>query len=150
MTLDEVAKELGCSVTQARTAYRRLVAALKMVENDFLANEHRRSMEREKRKARILRRRLPQWCRPFWERRDGVQHIVFCSAKRRRDKEPTTAFWLWFNGQPVAKSDTIDGAKSLAALRAMMYDTYVWDASQWEEEMRRNPQIAEVRKACGV
>lgn len=106
--------------------------------------------ERERRKARIPRRILPQWCRPFWERRDGAQHIVYCSAKRRRDKEPTTAFWLWLNGQPVAKSDTLEGAKSLAALRAMLYDTYVWDASQWEEELRRNPQIAEVRKACGV
>lgn len=150
MTLAEVAQELGCSIAQARPAHRRLVAALKRAEKEHLAHERRRMDERERRKARIPRRILPQWCRPFWERRDGAQHIVYCSAKRRRDKEPTTAFWLWLNGQPVAKSDTLEGAKSFAALRAMLYDTYVWDASQWEEELRRNPQIAEVRKACGV
>ena len=149
MTIEEVAEYLGCSVREARAPWRRLMKREAEIMAEMKAEEEKRK-KRKAAAAKSPRRILPEWCKPFWERRDGVQHIVYCSAKRKRDKEPITAFWVWFNGHPVAKSDTLDGAKGLAALRAMLYDTYVWDASQWEKELRRNPQIAEVRKACGV
>lgn len=62
--------------------------------------------------------RVPQWCRPFWERRDGRQHIVYTTAQRRRDREPSTAFWIFRDGQAVAKAATMAAAKTLAHLRA--------------------------------
>lgn len=88
----------------------------------------------------VRRVRVPQWCRPFWERRDGRQHIVYMTAQRLRDKVPTTAYWLWCDGQPKAKSETMDGAKQLARMR-FGYDTFVWDAEQWDEYKAAHPEI---------
>lgn len=104
--------------------------------------------EEKERPKKHRRRRPPEWCLPPWERKDGRQHIVYCTAQRpRRDKHPITAYWVWVGGRPVVKSDTMDGAKSLAKIRAMMYETYVWDAEDWEKEKAANPQIEEVLKA---
>lgn len=91
-------------------------------------------------------RRVPQWCKPWWQRRDGIQHIVYCTAKRKRDSEPSTAYWLWLNGEPKAKSNTMAGIKQLAHIRSMLYATYVWNAEQWEEHMREHPEIAQKLK----
>lgn len=86
--------------------------------------------------------RVPQWCRPFWERRDGRQHIVYTTAQRRRDKEPSMAYWLFCDGQPKAKAATMDGAKQLAHMRCC-YNTYVWDAEQWDEYKAAHPEIGQ-------
>lgn len=93
------------------------------------------------------RPRIPQWCKPFWERRDGIQHIVYCSAKRRCDRAPIEAFWLWRDGVPKCHADTMEGIKSLAAVRSFLYDTCVWDVSQWDEFKASHPEIdAELEK----
>lgn len=94
-----------------------------------------------------LRPRIPQWCKPPWERRDGIQHIVYCTVKRRRDRKPIEAFWLWKDGVPKCHADTMDGIKSLAAMRSFAFDTYVWDASQWDEFKASHPEIdAELKR----
>jgi hypothetical protein len=87
--------------------------------------------------------RIPQWCRPFWERRDGRQHIVYTTAQRRGDREPTTAYWVFRDGQAVAKAATMQDAKTLALLRSFAFDTFVWDAEQWDEYKRSHPEIEE-------
>lgn len=86
---------------------------------------------------------VPQWCRPFWERRDGRQHIVYTTAQRRRDREPTTAYWIFRDGQAVAKAATMAAAKTLAHYRSMLYETYVWDAEQWDEYKAAHPEIGQ-------
>ena len=92
-------------------------------------------------KLKPSRPRIPEWCKPFWERRDGNQHIVFCTAKRKRDRAPFAAYWLFLNGKPVAQSATLDGAKGLASLRSMLYNTMVWDYCQWEQWKSQHPEI---------
>ena len=84
---------------------------------------------------------VPQWCKPFWERRDGRQHIVYTTAKRRRDKVPTTAYWIFRDGKAVAKAATLADAKTLAFIRSFGYDTYVWDAEQWDEYKANHPEV---------
>lgn len=96
---------------------------------------------------RPSRPRIPQCCKPFWERRDNTQHIVYCTARRKRDHAPVKAFWLWLNGIPKCHADTMEGIKALAAMRSFLYDTCVWDASQWEEFKASHPEIdAELEK----
>lgn len=95
------------------------------------------------------RPRIPQWCKPFWERRDGIQHIVYCSAKRKRDREPIKAFWMWMDGVPRCHANTLEGIKALAAMR-FAYTTYVWDASQWDEFKATHPEIDAELKKRGV
>lgn len=92
-------------------------------------------------KPKPNRPRIPEWCKPFWERRDGNQHIVFCTAKRKRDREPFAAYWLFLNGKPIAQSATLDGAKGLASLRSMLYTTMVWDYCQWGQWKSQHPEI---------
>ena len=88
------------------------------------------------------RRRVPTWCRPWWERRDGRQHIVYCTAARRKYKEnPKTGYWLWQNGEPKVVATTMDAAKGLARIRGLGYETYIWDAEQWDEYKREHPEI---------
>ena len=86
---------------------------------------------------------VPQWCRPFWERRDGRQHIVYTTAKRRRDKDPSAAYWIFRDGKAVAKAETMQDAKTLALIRSFGYDTYVWDAEQWDEYKSNHPEIGQ-------
>ncbi len=89
-----------------------------------------------------MRRRVPTWCRPWWERRDGRQHIVYCTAARRKYKEnPKTGYWLWQNGEPKVVATTMDAAKGLARIRGLGYETYIWDAEQWDEYKREHPEI---------
>lgn len=95
------------------------------------------------RPRRESRRRIPSWCKPWWERRDGRQHIVYCTVKRRRDAEPVTAWWLWMDGKPKCKSDTEAGIKQLAFVRSFCFDTFVWDAKQWDEYKKFHPEIEE-------
>lgn len=156
MTVAEVAEYLGCSVPAARNAHRRLMAwedrTMAAWEEDERKRAKRRTErdERRKKSAAARRRRPPEWCLPPWERKNGAQNIVFCEAMRARiDKSPVPAWWVWRDGRPVCKSDTLQGAKDLAALRSMIYDTYVWDAGDWEKTVATDPQIQEVLKAYG-
>lgn len=86
--------------------------------------------------------RVPQWCRPFWERRDGIQHIVYCTVQRSgRDRAPISAYWLWRDGLPRCHAGTMEDIKQLAASRSFFFDTYVWDAEQWDEYKAAHPEI---------
>lgn len=148
MTVAEVAEYLGCSVREARAPWRRLMKREAEIMAEIEAEEKKRKERKERKAAAVKRpRRPPEWCLPPWERRNGAQNIAWSKAKRRRDAEPFFAWWVWTDGKPVAKSDTLEGAKALAMLRNMVYETYVWAAEDWEEEVKRNPQISEVLKA---
>ncbi len=103
----------------------------------------------EPKPRQIVRRRVPTWCRPWWERRDGRQHIVYCTAARRRDKQPSTAYWLWRDGEPRTKSATMHGIKQLAHMY-FGYETYVWDAEQWDRHMEAHPEIGQKLKELGI
>lgn len=155
MTVAEVAEYLGCSVPAARNAHRRLMAWEDRIMAAWEEDERKRTKRRAEREARrkksaAVRRRPPEWCLPPWERKNGAQNIVYCRAMRaRRDKEPVEAWWVWTDGKPVVKSDTLEGAKALAGMRAMLYDTYVWDAGDWEKTVAADPQMQEVLKAYG-
>ena len=88
------------------------------------------------------RRRVPTWCGPWWARRDGRQHIVYCTAARRKYQEnPKKGDWLWQNGEPKVVATTMDAAKGLARIRGLGYETYIWDAEQWDEYKREHPEI---------
>lgn len=87
---------------------------------------------------------VPQWCRPFWERRDGRQHIVYCTAARRKYGEnPVAGYWIWLNGEPKVMAPTMAKAKGLARIRGLVYETYVWDAEQWDEYKAAHPEIGQ-------
>ena len=97
------------------------------------------------------RRRVPTWCRPWWERRDGRQHIVYCTAAWRKYKEnPKTGYWLWQNGEPKVVATTMDAAKGLARIRGLGYETYIWDAEQWDRHMEAHPEIGQKLKELGI
>ncbi len=90
------------------------------------------------------RRHIPTWCRPWWERRDGRQHIVYCTAARRKYNEnPVAGYWIWLNGEPKVMATTMDKAKALACIRGLVYETYVWDAEQWDEYKKAHPEIGQ-------
>ncbi len=105
----------------------------------------------EPRPRQIVRRRVPTWCKPWWERRDGRQHIVYCTAARRKYNEnPATGYWIWLNGEPKVMAPTMAKAKGLARIRGLVYETYVWDAEQWDRHMEAHPEIGQKLKELGI
>ena len=115
-----------------------------------LAELDARPIDRPKTR-KSARRRIPSWCKPWWERRDGRQHIVYCTAARRKyGEDPATGYWIWLNGEPRVMATSMDKAKSLAHLRAMLYETYVWDAEQWDRHMELHPEISQKLKELEV
>lgn len=96
-------------------------------------------------------RRIPSWCKPWWERKDGRQHIVYCTAARRKYNEnPVTGYWIWLNGEPKVMATTMEKAKALARMRGMIYETYVWEAEQWDRYIELHPEIGQTLKEFGI
>ena len=118
---------------------RELLARLKKTHAELLALEH----EPIEVMVRPAQNRIPQWCKPWWERRDGNQHIVYCTATKNGIKR--TGWWLWCDGRAKVMSDSIENAKALARIR-FCYDTLIWDVEQWDKYVKEHPAITDKLK----
>lgn len=94
-------------------------------------------IEENKGQKRVI---VPQWCKPPWERRDGRQHVVYCEAKRKRDKEAVRAWWIFYNGEAKFKSDCYEKAVEFARMR-FCFETAIWNYEDWELYKAKNPSI---------
>ena len=45
---------------------------------------------------------------------------------------------------------TMAKAKGLARIRGLVYETYVWDAEQWDRHMEAHPEIGQKLKELGI
>lgn len=100
-----------------KSTYLKQKRALKKRIRDAIADLEaldKEPIEESKGPKRVI---VPQWCKPPLERRDGRQHVVYCEAKRKRDKEAVMAWWVFYNGEAKFKSDCYEKAVEFARIR---------------------------------